>query len=367
MKLILLLSFLSGFAHAYVATPDVIYDEINGVKLGMDVFTPSNPGMWLRPALVFIHGGCFSMGSRKDIPEEMKQLADEGFTVFSLSYRLSPVAKYPAAMKDIQQAIRFIRKNSLTYKIDPLRMIVHGESAGGTLAAYLGLRPVTNREGKIDLLSFRVPYVSEWFGRMDFTASQSTGEDCAESFLGLKRGPETMDAFKQASPLSYIDDRSAEFFIIHGTSDQQVYPIHSAMIANKLWSVGKKAELYFNENQPHGFDRRLPWILTKNRILAFAGKANKAKAHSPYHEVKFTLHERTPVSGKFDLNLILGLGPKTTVLSKAGSDIFSSGSFTGSFGVISRSKKIDLKLESFTRQNETEFVDLESSGLKIAR
>ncbi len=359
MKLLLLLGFLSGMAHAYVATPDVIYDEINGVKLGMDVFTPSQPGIWIRPALVFIHGGCFSMGSRKDIPEEMKQLADEGFTVFSLSYRLSTVAKYPAALKDIQQAIRFIRKNSLTYKIDPLKMIVHGESAGGSLAAYLGLRPVTNRAGKIDLLSFRVPYVSEWFGRMDFTASQSTGSDCAESFLGLKRGPDTMEAFRQASPLTSVDDRAAEFFIIHGTNDQQVYPIHSTLVANKLWSLGKKAELYFNENQPHGFDRRLPWTITKNRILAFAGKAEKTKAAPPFHEVNFTLHERTPMQGKFDLNLILGLGPKVTVLSKAGAETFSQGSHSGSFGVISKSGKLELKLESFTRRNEIEFVDLE--------
>ncbi len=360
LLLLLILSSLTGLAYGYVATPDVIYDEINGVKLGMDVFTPSEPGMWLRPALVFIHGGCFSMGSRKDIPEEMKQMADEGFTVFSIGYRLSTVAKYPAALKDIQMAIRYIRRNSLKYKIDPLNMIAHGESAGGSLAAYLGVRPVTNRAGKIDLLSFRVPFVSEWYGRMDFTASQSTGTDCAESFLGLERGPRTMEAFRKASILPYVNERSAEFFIIHGTADQQVYPIHSTQLANKLWSLGKKAELYFNENQPHAFDRKIPWILTKNRILAFAGKAERQKAEPPFYELNYVLHERQPIQGSFDLSLILGTGHAATVLSKISSSGFQSdATLSGQVGVISKSKKMNLKLESFSRQEESGYVEFQ--------
>lgn len=356
---LVLLTLLSGLAHAYVATPDVVYDEIRGIKLAMDIFTPSKPSLWLRPALVFIHGGCFNAGSRKDIPEEMKQMADEGFTVFSVGYRLSTVAKYPAAVTDLQQAIRFIRKNALTYQVDPLRIIAHGESAGGTLAAYLGVRPLPNRRGKLDLLSARVPFVSEWYGRMDFTAGQSTGTDCAESFLGMKRGPGTMEAFRKASVLTDVNKRSAEFFIIHGTSDQQVYPIHSTLLANKLWSLGKKAELYFNENKGHAFDRKVPWVLTKNRILAFAGKAEEQQMGPPYHEVNFTLYERRPLKGKFDLNLYLGTGPMATVLSGVSSETFQGEhSLMGKIGIISPAIKYRLKTEAFSRSDDHESIEL---------
>lgn len=338
MKLsLLLIAFLSGMAHGHVSTPDVVYDEVNGQKLMMDVYSPSAPSLWPRPALVFIHGGCFSMGSRKDIPEEMKKMADEGFTVFSVSYRLSTVAKYPAALTDLQQAIRFIRKNSLRFRINPLKIIAHGESAGGTLAAYLGTRPIRNRNGETDLLSSRVPFVTEWFGRMDFTEGQSTGTDCAESFLGKKRSPETMEYFRKASVLPYVNEKSAEFFIVHGTSDQQVYPVHSTLLANKLWSKGKTAELYFNENEPHAFNRKLPWIITKNRILAFAGKADKTSPRPPYYEIPFRMYERGPIRERFDLNLILGEGPVVPVLKNM-SEVTS-----GKIGVISRSKKMKLK------------------------
>lgn len=334
---LLLIALISGMAQGYESTPDVVYDEVKGTRLMMDVFTPSKAFLWPRPALVFIHGGCFSMGSRKDIPEEMKQMADEGFTVFSVSYRLSTVAKYPAALTDLQQAIRFIRKNAIRFRINPLKIIAHGESAGGTLAAYLGTRPIRARNGETDLLSSRVPYVSDWYGRMDFTEGQSTGTDCAESFLGKKRSPETMEYFRKASVLPYINEKSAEFFIIHGTTDQQVYPVHSTLLANKLWSKGKPAELYFNENEPHGFHRKLPWIITKNRILSFAGKAEKKKPEPPFYELAFRMYERGPIRSPFDLNLILGHGPVVPVLKNM-SEVTS-----GKIGIISRSKKMKLK------------------------
>lgn len=357
MKLSLLLfALVSGLAHGYVSTPDIIYDEVNGTKLAMDVFTPSKPSIWPRSALVFIHGGCFSMGSRKDIPEEMKKMADEGFTVFSVSYRLSTVAKYPAALTDLQQAIRFIRLNAFRFMVNPTKIIAHGESAGGTLAAYLGVKPIPSRSGQIDLLSARVPFVSEWFGRTDFTEGQSTGTDCAESFLGKKRSPETMEAFRTASVLPYVNKKSAEFFIIHGTEDKQVYPIHSTLLANKLWAQGKKAELYFNENQPHGFDRRNPWHLTKNRILAFAGKAERENPVHPFYEINFRLYERGPIQGSFDINLIPGLGPKVTVLSKINSQA------SGKVGIISKSKKFKLKAESFTHAVDMSSIEI-SEGL----
>lgn len=347
LSLFFLLGFLTSLAYGHETISDVVYDEINGVKLELDVFTPSKFSLWPRPALVFIHGGCFSAGSRKDIPEEMKKLADEGIVVFSVSYRLSTVAKYPAALKDLQQAIRFIRRNSLRYRINPRKIIVHGESAGGTLAAYLGVRPITNREGKIDILSQRVPYVSEWYGRTDFTAGQATGTDCAERFLGMKRGPETMEAFKKASILPSLDEKSAEFFIIHGTNDQQVYSNHSTLLANKLWSLGKKAELYFNENQGHAFDRKIPWILTKNRILSFAGVEQNSPAHPPFYELEFSLYERREPKEKFDLDLIFGIGPKAIVLSQIGSEEFNAQrSIEGKIGIISKSQKHHLRLQN---------------------
>jgi acetyl esterase/lipase len=272
MRLIFILASLIltlQSALAFVVESNVEYDVIQDYKLSMDVYSPSKPSFHLRPALVYIHGGCFNAGSKKDISAEVKSLADDGFTIFSLDYRLSTVAKYPAAVSDVQQAIRFIRKHALRFQIDPEKIVTHGESAGGYLAAVLGVRPLPNRSGEIDQYSDRVKLVSDWYGRTDFTLPQTTGTDCAASFLGLPRDPENLNAFQEASINPYVDKNSSAFHIVHGSADEQVYPVHSVTLANSLWNLNRSAELVLSEGASHGFIGGTAWKLTRNYILNF--------------------------------------------------------------------------------------------------
>lgn len=264
-----LITFLPLSALAYDTVKNVVYDSVQGRKLTLDVFKPASKSSHQLPALVYVHGGCFSMGSKDDIPHEVRRMADEGFVVFSVGYRLSTVAKYPAAVKDVQQAIRFLRRNAAVLNIDPQKIITHGHSAGGYLASIMGVRPLTDRDGKIDEFSERVGLVSNWYGRMDFTLPQSEGFDCAADFLGKPRTPENEKHFREASVTTYVNSRSAAFHIVHGTEDKQVFPIHSKLLYEALRKNEKTAELVWIKRQGHGFTGGEGWAMTREFIQSF--------------------------------------------------------------------------------------------------
>jgi acetyl esterase/lipase len=304
----ILLYLSSGLASAKTS---LVYDTVQGVSLLLDMYAPKKVKR-SSPALMFIHGGCFSHGSKDGIPGDVKKMTQDGFVVFSVQYRLSGVAKYPAAVDDVREAIRFIRKNAKRLRVDPTKIMVHGESAGGYLAAILGIREIPDREGNIDEFSAPVAFVSDWFGRTDFTATQTTGGDCAESFLGYKRTHETMESFRKASVTHVVSKKSARFIMIHGTQDQQVYPYHSTHLANKLERKKLPYELYFVDGKGHGFPRQTPWALTRKAMLETLGKETVPVKNKPLI-FNYTVTEEFPLSGAFELSLQMKGGEKVGV------------------------------------------------------
>lgn len=279
---------ISAQAWAYTAENDIVYDTVGTTALKMDLYRASKADSGTHPALVYIHGGCFDGGSRKDIPGYLKSFADDGVRVFSVDYRLSNQAPYPALIADIQQAVRFMRANSGRFQIDPEKIVIHGESAGGYLAAILGVHPLPDRNGKNDAYSKKPGLISEWFGRTDFTLPQKTGRDCALSLIGVARSPQTMSRFENASVLPSVDGDSSEFFIMQGTQDPQVDPIHSALLASRLQDAKKTEVLTFAEGEKHGFIGKTPWALTREFILRFFGMAKPE-----------TVSSSTPIPGTF--------------------------------------------------------------------
>lgn len=260
------LLFIAFRSLAFQLDKDVVYDKIGKTPLTMDVYSPEgavkSAVKMAAPSLVYIHGGCFSGGSKEDIADYLKNLTQEGVVVFSLDYRLSGVALYPAGVTDIQQAVRFIRKNADRFHVDTQKIIVHGESAGGYLASVLGVQPLLDRQGKGDAFSAPLPVVSDWFGRTDFTLPQNSGTDCAASFLGKERSAQNRAAFDGASILPRVDQNAALFHIVQGTNDHQVSPIHSALLANRLWNLDKKVIFTLAEGERHGFLSETPWGVT---------------------------------------------------------------------------------------------------------
>lgn len=121
--------------------PDLEYAPAVGGKLALDIVRPRDNSGAPRPAVVCIHGGGFRAGARQSYLPLCIKLAQRGYVVATVTYRLAPKFQFPAPVHDVKAAIRWLRANAVRFGIDPDRIGVTGGSAGGRLALFLGLTP----------------------------------------------------------------------------------------------------------------------------------------------------------------------------------------------------------------------------------
>ena len=115
----------------------VIYKQSDNFEIKADFYETNHDNA---PVVVYIHGGGLLWGTREDIQEEMVHLyTDNGFSLFSIDYRLAPETKLPDILEDVQDALTWIESEGpKQFSIDPTRIAVVGSSAGGFLALCTG-------------------------------------------------------------------------------------------------------------------------------------------------------------------------------------------------------------------------------------
>src|SRR4029079_15101430 len=113
----------------------VEYARPNGHALLLDLHVPDGPGPF--PAAILVHGGGFDGGTRAtNMAPTFQPLAEAGFAWFSIDYRMAPEFRFAQAREDVDAAIVWVKANAHTYKADPTRLVLAGESAGGFLVNY---------------------------------------------------------------------------------------------------------------------------------------------------------------------------------------------------------------------------------------
>ncbi len=118
---------------------DIEYSKPGGISLTLDAFTPPGPGPF--PAVIIVHGGGWVNGTKTSyVPPLFDPLSKAGYAWFTINYRMAPAHHFPAPIEDLEAAIRWVKKNANTYKVDPRRIALMGESAGGQIAAYVAAR-----------------------------------------------------------------------------------------------------------------------------------------------------------------------------------------------------------------------------------
>jgi acetyl esterase/lipase len=216
------------------------------------------------PAILFIHGGGWALGSRRRFGRAFAQwpisplelLALEGFAVICVDYRLSSEAIFPAQVHDCKAAIRWTRANAAELTVDPDRIMAWGESAGGHLSLMMGLTG-SNEElnGQVgDHLRERsdVCGVVDWYGFTDLLASQSQrhpksshDHDAPDSFESrLLGGPlqSIPELARAASPLTYVKADVPPIQVHHGDSDLIVPYAQSEELVRALMELEVNVE-----------------------------------------------------------------------------------------------------------------------------
>lgn len=195
---------------------DIEYARPGGEPQLLDIHLPTGPGPF--PAAILVHGGGFEAGDKQTyITYVFEPLAQAGFVWFSVNYRLAPAHQFPAATDDVEEAIRWVRRNAARYKVDVDRIALIGESAGGHLASYVGAHnPPTAR----------VAAVVSFYGIHDFvsfSAHYQGDSAVTERFLGQRRLTAiNAQAFVDASPIAHVSAQSPPFLMIHGKQDKGV-------------------------------------------------------------------------------------------------------------------------------------------------
>ncbi|MCW4045179.1 MAG: alpha/beta hydrolase [Candidatus Bathyarchaeota archaeon] len=213
----------------------------------MDVYLPVGEGLF--PAMIYIHGGGWSGGSRVDFSETALFYAKRGIAGFSIDYTLSTRnhTAWPENIRDIIEAIRYIRAHAQLYHIDNKKIAIMGSSSGAHLASLAGTlygdEPFLKGSSGNEEIRKQVCLVVTYSGATDL---QFIGENLSTSLiyriarnaLGNVSYTENPNLWIEASPATYVSAGDPSFCIVHGTNDT-IVPIAVAESFNaKLQAVG---------------------------------------------------------------------------------------------------------------------------------
>lgn len=195
-----------------------------------------------------------------------------GYTVFQINHRSAPAFHYPAAVRDAQRAMRFIRFNAKRFGVNPEALGVAGMSSGGHLALLLGTlagkdKSIVGKSGKskINSLSSKPKAVAVVGAPSDLRGlfdACSNNADTVANFMGMRQAePQSADGTKEnslaaqlyaeASPLTHVSSDDAPTFLIHGEKDTTVPLAQSEIFADALTQAGVPAKLLVMPGSDH--------------------------------------------------------------------------------------------------------------------
>lgn len=235
--------------------PDITYCAAGNIELKMDMYYPVTDETSL-PVVVYVHGGGWTKGDKSGGAgyRFIHALIERGYLVVAVNYRLAPEHKFPAHIEDVKCAIRHLRAEAETYNLDPNRIGTIGSSAGGHLAALLGVTDESDEmEGDGGYLdqSSRVQAVVDIFGPTD-PAAFCTGGWARQVFGTASCEDEIISL---ASPLVYVSSDDPPFLILHGDMDELVLLEQSQVFYDSLTAAGVPVTLQVVRNAGHGFSQ----------------------------------------------------------------------------------------------------------------
>jgi len=231
----------------------VVFGSGGGRELRCDIFRPPVPREDGKSVLL-IHGGAWFQGDRSQLRGYGILLGRLGYLCVSTEYRLSGESKWPAQLHDVKACLRYMRRESEALGIDPEKISVWGNSAGGHLALLLaGTQDDPRFEGcgGSEGISTRVNACVAFY-----PPSRVGPENRADGLIPALFEADATDAtLAEASPVQHVS--SADFpptLLIHGNRDR-IVPVRSSLeIYERLMSVGARVELHIFSEAPHGFD-----------------------------------------------------------------------------------------------------------------
>jgi acetyl esterase/lipase len=278
--------------------PDVTFSTPTGADgkarpLKLDLQVPETAGA--KPLVVYITGGGFVTAPKENGLNLRTYVAEAGYAVASIQYRTVPEGgTYADGVVDVKSAVRYLRAHATDYRIDPGKVAVWGESAGGYLASMVA---TTNGLARFDVganlnQSSAVQAAVDKFGPSDLAKlaadfdpamqrySYQPGNSLAR-WAGLNATRSILDdpaADARANPASYVTRTAPPFLIMHGSADKLVSPSQTLLLHTALRAAGVDSTRYVLAGANHGDlaflndpAAALPWSTQEvmNHIVTF--------------------------------------------------------------------------------------------------
>ena len=233
----------------------IILGEGGGRSLEADIFLPPLEEK-NRPAVLFIHGGGWIEGDRSQLRGYGILLARLGFVCMCNSYRLSNESIWPAQIQDVNCAIRYLRANATDLGLDPDRIGVSGNSAGGHLslmAAATNYDQIFEGEGGSNEVSSEIKAVCAIYPPTTIRQLEMLNP-LENAFLMLMGKEAKKEDYDKASPLNYVTEDYPPCMLIHGSTDSVVRLKDSTKFYEKLIEFNRPASLHIFSEEEHAFD-----------------------------------------------------------------------------------------------------------------
>jgi acetyl esterase/lipase len=293
LGLFLLFSFIDSLAaEISFKKATVVYREIDGHKILADVHRPQDAKV--RPVIVWIHGGALITGNRDlensgDLTPFLLAFAkSRGCAIVSIDYRLAPETKLPEIISDIKEAFRWLAGDGARqFHLDPRRIVVIGESAGGYLTLVTGYRVRPKPKALVALYGYG-DLVDDWLSKpnpyprynlrkisREEAESQTDGKVISDShdrkgdgaliYMYYRQNglwPEEVSGFARSriadeitpfEPIRNVTPDWPPTLLMHGTSDTDVPYEQSKLMAKKFKQKGVPFTLIPIDHGEHGF------------------------------------------------------------------------------------------------------------------
>lgn len=243
-----------------------VYKKVDGRDLKLWIVKPADSKAGdRRPAVVFFHGGGWVGGPVSQFNDQSQYLATRGMVCVQVDYRLLKMkGTEPPTIccQDAKSAMRWVRSHAKELGIDPNRIASGGGSAGGHLAAFVGMVEGTDDPADDKTVSAKSNAM------LLFNAVFDNGPG---GWGAVRVG----DRYKEFSPLHNIRSDAPPAIVFLGKKDKLI-PVKTVTdFKTAMQKAGSRCETFIYEGQPHGFFNGEPWktktLIEADKFLASLG------------------------------------------------------------------------------------------------
>lgn len=266
---------------------ELVYRSIGNRQLKALIFRPDGSAakQLKSPAIVCLHGGAWITGDRR-VPAYMaEKLAERGFVVMSIDFRMAPRHQYPSSLLDINYAIRWLRQNADNFDVNPDAIGGLGFSSGGHLILLSAMRPewdayTADLSEELRHVSAELDWVVTCSGVLDplarYRMAQQAGYAdiiaCHDKYFGNEEN------MREGNPPLILERKETvslpPLLMFQGGDDPRLPPDMATRVAELYLEAGGEAEALVYPGQGHALSE-WPEALQEeiaDRIQVFAAQ-----------------------------------------------------------------------------------------------